>query len=149
MAVIHSFDYDDGAVPVGGLVQGTDGNLYGTTSQGGVGGDGTVFQITTNGQLTSLLWFYGTNGSGPQASLFQARDGRFYGTTEFGGADYNQFIDSGDGTVFRLTLPMFVSNPLTQAVATVGQPYAATLSTNQAHPRAMRSPSQNWRDRLG
>ncbi len=51
---LHCFSYQDGAVPVGGLVQGTDGNLYGPTSQGGVGGEGTVFQITTNGVLRTL-----------------------------------------------------------------------------------------------
>src|SRR5208282_1334930 len=49
LSVLHSFNYLDGAVPVGGWVWGTDGNLYGTTSQGGAGGQGTVFQITTNG----------------------------------------------------------------------------------------------------
>src|SRR5208282_798030 len=56
---LHSFNYEDGAYPVGGLVQATEGNLYGTTSQGGIGGQGTVFQITTDGRLTTLLWFNG------------------------------------------------------------------------------------------
>jgi uncharacterized repeat protein (TIGR03803 family) len=109
LTAIHSFGYDDGAVPVGGLVQGTDGKLYGTTSQGGFGGLGTVFQITTNGQLSTLLWFNGLNGANPQSSLIQARNGSFYGTTEFGGADYNSTADTGEGVVFRLTLPMSVS----------------------------------------
>ena len=127
---LHSFNYQDGAVPVGGLVQGTDGNLYGTTSYGGIGGEGTVFQITTHGQLTTLVWFNGPNGAHPQSSLVQARDGSFYGTTEFGGTHYGGASGTGDGLVFRLTLPLFLSNPLTQAVATVGLPYAASLSTN-------------------
>ena len=134
LTALHSFNYQDGAVPVGGLVQATDGNLYGTTSQGGVGGDGTVFQITTSGQLTTLVWFHGPNGSAPQASLIQARNGYFYGTTEFGGTGYNQYVNSGYGIVFRLTLPMFLSNPFTQAAATVGVPYAASLSTNVVYP---------------
>ena len=81
---LHSFNYEDGASPVGGLVQATDGNLYGTTSQGGIGGQGTVFQITTNGLLTTLVWFNGLNGANPQGALIQARDGSFYGTAEFG-----------------------------------------------------------------
>jgi uncharacterized repeat protein (TIGR03803 family) len=115
-------------------VQATDGNLYGTTSQGGLGGQGTVFRITTNGLLTTLLWFNGTNGASPQASLIQARDGNFYGTAEFGGAGYNGFSGSGDGLAFRLALPLFLRNPFTQASATPMAPYSASLSTNALTP---------------
>ena len=131
---LHSFNYQDGAAPAGGLVEGTDGNLYGTTSQGGVGGQGTVFQITKSGQLTTLVSFYGPNGADPQATLLQARDGSFYGTTAFGGIDFNGAVGTGDGVLFRLTVPMFVANPLTQAVATAGVPYTASLSTNAVMP---------------
>ena len=94
---LHSFNYEDGAYPVGGLVQATDGNLYGTTSQGGIGGQGTVFQITTNGRLTTLVWFNGANGANPQGALIQARDGSIYGTAEFGRTGYNGASGSGDG----------------------------------------------------
>ena len=134
LAALHSFNYEDGAVPVGGLVRGTDGNLYGTTSQGGVGGQGTVFQITTNGSPTTLFCFDGPNGANPQGTLIQARDGSFYGTAEFGGTQYEGAPQTGDGLVFRLTLPLFLANPLTQAMATVGVPYAAALSTNAVQP---------------
>lgn len=131
---LHSFVYADGAEPVGGVVQGTDGNLYGTTSIGGIGGQGTVFQITIDGTLTPLLWFNGVNGANPQSSLVQSRDGSFYGTTEYGGTSYNGASGTGNGLVFRLTLPMFLSNPFTQAVATVGVPYAGSLATNVVQP---------------
>jgi len=131
---LHSFNYEDGAYPVGGLVQATDGNLYGTTSQGGIGGQGTVFQITTNGRLTTLIWFNGTNGANPQGALIQARDGSFYGTAEFGRTGYNGASGSGDGFVFRLILPLFLSNPFTQASGTATAPYAASLSTNAVTP---------------
>ena len=131
---LHSFNYEDGAYPVGGLVQGSDGNLYGTTSQGGIGGQGTVFQITTNGLLTTLVWFNGTNGANPQGALIQARDGSFYGTAEFGRTGYNGAAGSGDGLVFRLTLPLFLSNPFAQASATATAPYFASLSTNAVTP---------------
>jgi len=131
---LHSFNYEDGAYPVGGLVQATDGNLYGTTSQGGIGGQGTVFQITTNGRLTTLIWFNGTNGANPQGALIQARDGSFYGTAEFGRTGYNGASGSGDGLVFRLILPLFLSNPFTQASGTVTAPYSASLSTNAVTP---------------
>jgi hypothetical protein len=93
-----------------------------------------VFQITTNGLLTTLFWFNGPNGANPQGTLIQARDGSLYGTAEFGGSQYEGAPQTGDGLVFRLTLPLFLVNPLTQAVATVGVPYAAALSTNAVQP---------------
>jgi uncharacterized repeat protein (TIGR03803 family) len=127
---LHSFNYEDGADPVGGLVQASDGNLYGTTSHGGIGGQGTVFQITTNGRLTTLVWFNGPNGANPQGALIQARDGSFYGTAEFGRTGYNGASGSGDGFVFQLSLPMFLSHPFTQASATATAPYSASLSTS-------------------
>ena len=104
LTAIHSFAFQDGAVPVGGLVQSSDGNLYGTTSQGGVDGLGSVFQFTTNGQFTTLVRFNGTNGANPQSSLIQARDGSFYGTAEFGGSNYTGAAGTGDGLVFRITV---------------------------------------------
>jgi uncharacterized repeat protein (TIGR03803 family) len=134
LTLLHSFNYEDGAYPVGGLVQATDGNLYGTTSRGGIGGEGTVFQITTNGRLTTLVWFNGPNGANPQGALIQARDGSFYGTAEFGRTGYNGASGSGDGFVFRLILPLFLSNPFTQASATATAPYSASLSTNAVTP---------------
>lgn len=78
------------------LVQGTDGNLYGTTTIGGSNGDGVVFKITPSGQLTVLFNFDKTHGSQPIAPVIQASDGNFYGTTAFGGAH-------NGGVVFRMT----------------------------------------------
>jgi uncharacterized repeat protein (TIGR03803 family) len=123
-----------GGARFAGLVQGRAGNLYGTTSQGGIGGQGTVFQITTNGRLTTLVWFNGPNGANPQGALIQARDGSIYGTAEFGRTGYNGASGSGDGFVFQLTLPLFLSNPFTQASATATAPYSASLSTNAVTP---------------
>jgi uncharacterized repeat protein (TIGR03803 family) len=79
------------------LVQGSDGTLYGTTVYGGASGNGTVFQVTLAGVLTTLVSFKGANGSHPSAALVQGSDGNFYGTTEFGGTNGNQ------GTVFQVT----------------------------------------------
>ena len=94
---LYSFSYGtDGAYPYSGLVQGTDGNLYGTASSGGAYGYGTVFKITTNGVLTTLLSFNNTNGASPYAGLVQGTDGNFYGITSYGGL-VNQ------GSVFRIT----------------------------------------------
>jgi uncharacterized repeat protein (TIGR03803 family) len=87
----------DGRSPASGLVQGTDGTLYGTTYDGGAVGVGTAFKITPSGALTTLLSFYGySEGGNPKAGLVQGTDGDFYGTTYDGGA-------SGYGTVFKIT----------------------------------------------
>jgi len=88
-----------------GLLQGPDGNLYGATVEGAPGLNGTVFKITTNGALTTLFRFNGTNGAGPASSLVQGSDGNFYGTTPYGGTGFNGIIggyETGYGTVFRL-----------------------------------------------
>jgi uncharacterized repeat protein (TIGR03803 family) len=66
----------DGIRPVAGLVQGADGNLYGTTNGGGAYGYGTVFKINLSGALTTLHSF--NNSEFPYAGLVQAADGSFY-----------------------------------------------------------------------
>jgi uncharacterized repeat protein (TIGR03803 family) len=97
---LHSFDGRDGASPFAGLVQATDGNLYGTTYTNGAFNAGTVFKITPTGSLTTLYSFCSqascADGSGPAAGLTQAANGNFYGTTLDGGA-------YGFGTVFAIT----------------------------------------------
>ena len=98
--VLHSFDGTDGSQVFTGLVQATDGNLYGTAAGGGANGGGTVFKITPSGTLTTLYSFCSqtncTDGYFPAAGLVQATDGNFYGTTGYGGA-------IGSGTVFKIT----------------------------------------------
>jgi len=87
------------------LAFGNDGNLYGTTYSGGIG-LGSIFQATTNGTLTTLAVFQGTNGSYPNG-LTLGNDGNFYGSTYYGGNG-----SPGYGTVFRLLLPLaFVAQP--------------------------------------
>src|SRR6267143_4465525 len=82
------------------LLQGTDGNLYGTTSAGGAHGQGTVFKVSTGATLTTLYSFCAqsncADGAAPYAGLTQARDGNLYGTTEAGGTN-------NAGTVFKIT----------------------------------------------
>jgi uncharacterized repeat protein (TIGR03803 family) len=97
--VLHAFAKSgtDGQTPYAGLIQGSDGNLYGTTYFGGANGFGTVFKVTPSGTETVLYSFAGGNdGEHPYAGVIQGSDGNFYGTTYQGGA-------SGYGTVFKLT----------------------------------------------
>ena len=72
--VLHSFAF--GQPFPAGLVQAGDGNFYGTTSQGGANGQGSVFKITSAGALTTLYSFAGSDGSSPQAALVQGTDGK-------------------------------------------------------------------------
>jgi uncharacterized repeat protein (TIGR03803 family) len=91
----------EGANPEAGLVQGSDGNFYGTTDDGGPDNYGTVFKITTNGALSTLYSFTGgVDGANPEAGLVQGRDGNFYGATIEGGAGIGL---SGFGTVFQIS----------------------------------------------
>ena len=95
--VLHSFDLGDGGLPYAGLIQGIDGNFYGTTEEGGAAG--TVFQLTPSGTLTTLHWFTGgADGGWPYAGLIQGIDGNFYGTTWGGGSGTYP-----GGTVFKIT----------------------------------------------
>jgi uncharacterized repeat protein (TIGR03803 family) len=122
LTMLVSFNFSNGASPLA-LTLGNDGNFYGTTEYGGITnsthpfGMGTVFQVTTNGTLTALVSFGGTNGANPQAALTLGNDGNFYGTTEEGGS-------SGDGAVFQVT----TNGTLTALVSFGG--------TNGANPQA-------------
>jgi uncharacterized repeat protein (TIGR03803 family) len=140
LTTLHSFTAggNDGGEPVANLIEGSDGNFYGTT----IGN--TVFQITTNGTFTVLHTFSGLDGKFPRASLVQGTDGNFYGTTASDGATYNPLVEpSGYGTIFKITIP-----PAFQSVAQTnglfnftwsimpGQTYQIQCNTNLS--------STNW-----
>jgi uncharacterized repeat protein (TIGR03803 family) len=94
----------DGYLPIGNLAQGSDGNFYGVTVNGGSNSFGTVFRISPSGSYTNLHsfaggYYYGnSDGQRPNAGLVQGDDGNFYGTTTGGGTNVN-----AAGTVFRMT----------------------------------------------
>jgi uncharacterized repeat protein (TIGR03803 family) len=96
------FSNSDGSFPKGSLLL-SGSTLYGTASEGGTAGNGTIFKIDTNGAAFTVLHTFGltsgalgtnSDGAGPQAELTLS-DGVLYGTTKFGG-------NGGSGTVFRL-----------------------------------------------
>ena len=97
LTTLVSFGGTNGANPGAGLVQGNDGNFYGTTVVGGANGYGSLFQLTLSGTLATLISFDRTNnGANPGAVLVQGSDDAFYGTTEAGGTTAN-------GTIFKVT----------------------------------------------
>jgi uncharacterized repeat protein (TIGR03803 family) len=89
----------DGGTPLGGLVRDAQGNLYGTTSQGGNGlGCGTVYKLDSTNQLTVIYTFpscYTGANFGPQSGLARDAEGNLYGTTY---TDGNTFL----GTIFKI-----------------------------------------------
>ena len=122
LTMLVSFNVTNGAFP-SGLTHANDGSFYGTTAYGGNTnlnggfGFGTLFQVTTNGTLTTLVSFNATNVVAPNG-LAQGNDGNFYGTTQYGGGD-------NYGTVFRLT-----SNGTLTTLGTF-------LSTNGVYPNGL------------
>jgi uncharacterized repeat protein (TIGR03803 family) len=143
--ITHS-DYSHGAGPEDELIQGADGDFYGTTTYGGSGlctngsvviGCGTIFKLTPGGTQKVLFNFTydsitnsSVNGIWPTAGLVQGRDGNFYGTASAGGN--NQAVcntTDGCGTVFKITpngaftlLHQFCSNQCTNGLIEGGQP---------------------------
>jgi uncharacterized repeat protein (TIGR03803 family) len=92
----------DGAFPLGGLVQGSDGNFYGATAEfGTAGAEGVLFKMTSAGAYSVIYDFcnsssYCPYGANPNAPLIEGADGEFYGTTSAGGT-------TSDGAIFKVT----------------------------------------------
>ena len=102
LTTLHTFssvdnngDNADGKSPHS-LIQGSDGNFYGTAVSGGTAGAGTIFMITPSGAFATLHSFTGQDGSSPDGGMAQGTDGNFYGTAYSGGAN-------GTGVIYRIT----------------------------------------------
>ncbi|MGO8795844.1 MAG: choice-of-anchor tandem repeat GloVer-containing protein [Candidatus Sulfotelmatobacter sp.] len=97
---LAAFDGTNGYQPFGALTQATDGNIYGTTTNGGGHGYGNVYRITPNGEITSIYDFCKrpncADGTTPEWAPVLGSDGNLYGTTT--GIDY------GYGTVYKMAL---------------------------------------------
>jgi uncharacterized repeat protein (TIGR03803 family) len=124
LQTLYSFNWTNGAFPYAALTFGKDGNLYGTTKEGGSIFPGTVFQITTDGALSTLFTFNPTNGVVPYAALTPGNDGNFYGTTKRGGS-------YGYGTAFKVTPSGILATLVSFSGTNGAYPYAPlTLSSD-------------------
>ncbi|HLW87195.1 MAG TPA: choice-of-anchor tandem repeat GloVer-containing protein [Terriglobales bacterium] len=116
--VLHDFgdpNYpNDGAYPYAGLVQASDGNLYGVASNGGTMNQGVMFQITPTGSYAIVYDFQSAGGGSPCTTPVQHTNGKIYGMACAGGS-------SNDGVVysFDLGLPTFIR--LVFAAGRIGQ----------------------------
>jgi uncharacterized repeat protein (TIGR03803 family) len=136
LTTLYSFcfqsDCIDGDHPLSALIQATDGDLYGTTEQGGLSNQGTVFKITLSGALTTLYSFCAlsgcVDGAKPFGALVQATNGELYGTTYEGGAA-KLFYEGG--TIFKITpagaLTTLYSFCVPDGCTNGSKPYAALL----------------------
>ena len=106
--VLHYFNpaVGDGEYPFAGLVEGSDGALYGTTSAGGVSNYGTIFRLNKDGSsytnLHSFLGYSSGDGKSPEANLVEGSDGALYGTTPYGGTFTGWPRGDHPGTIFSL-----------------------------------------------
>jgi len=128
IVTLASFNGTTGAAPKGSLIFDAKGNLYGTTTDGGVNGEGNVFEIAANTHVLTTLFSFGasgggipTNGAFPYSGLIFDASGNLYGTTEAGGI--------GGGTVFKLNPTTSVLTTLFSFNGTDGsEPYAGLIA---------------------
>src|SRR5258706_8912168 len=129
VSVLYNFSGSTGgANPSGGLVQATDGNLYGTTSAGGTYGYGTIFRISTAGRFKTLYSFSTAVGENPSSAPMQRTSGLFYGSLPFGskygyGAIYS--LDMGLAPFVTFVLP---TGKVGQTAQILGQGFTGTTS---------------------
>jgi uncharacterized repeat protein (TIGR03803 family) len=113
---------NDGAAPIGGLVEGPDGNFYGIAAEEGANQFGTLFKVTPSGEFTLLYTFGDDDNAGvqPNGPLTLGEDGNFYGTTQGGGPG------PGTGSVYKIT-PAGKATLITGFTSSNNQPLATVI----------------------
>ena len=136
LTTLFTFSGPNGNYP-NALIQGANGNLYGTTRYGGTGpctlppetgypeedGCGAVFEITPGGALTVLYSFQGADDGSDPEIFVPGADGNFYGVT-FGSNSSNSY-----GTFFKIT-PSGTFTTLFNFAGTQARPQALTAAAN-------------------
>jgi uncharacterized repeat protein (TIGR03803 family) len=134
---LHDFTGNpDGGGPYAGLIQGTDGNFYGAASGGaGSAANGNLYKINSQGALSLLHTFVGTDGANPYGGFFQHTSGTFYGGTVNGGIGTK--CTNGCGTFYKLDMglgPFVVllptSGKIGSKVEALGQGFTGTTSVS-------------------
>jgi uncharacterized repeat protein (TIGR03803 family) len=119
IAALASFNGTNGSNPYGAMVIDSQGDLFGTTQNGGANNDGTVFEITAgSGTITTIASFSSSTGTNPWGQLMIDSAGNLYGTTNHGGAN-------SDGTVFEVVAGSHTITKIADFSSTAG-----TLSTS-------------------
>ena len=96
ITTLASFNNTNGAYPRAGLIEDSNGNLFGTTVEGGADGDGTVYEVAAGSNtITPIASFNYTNGALPYAGVVEDSSGDLFGTSNGGGAN-------GVGTVYEV-----------------------------------------------
>jgi uncharacterized repeat protein (TIGR03803 family) len=104
LTVLYAFTGNpDGATPYGGLIRGSSGILFGTTTYGGAYGHGTVFSVSATGVETVLHSFAGgADGADPSAGVILDRAGNLFGATASGGDTSCLESSTGCGTIYEI-----------------------------------------------
>jgi uncharacterized repeat protein (TIGR03803 family) len=129
LTALASFNGANGAHPSGGGALDANGNLFGTASEGGANGDGTVWELAKgSGTITPLASFNGPNGANPLGVALDA-NGNLFGTAEGGGS-------SNLGTVWVLPIP----EPSSLVLGLISLAVAGGAALLKHHRRSVQDP---------
>lgn len=129
IALLHSFVHQDqsgGSAPAGGLVLGTDGNLYGSTYWGGSHNDGVLFKVTKSKAYTQLIDLDGADGAATESTPMQHTNGKIYGISMNGGAYGGGVLSSLDLGTPPFVALLFNAGKVSRSVGILGQGFHGT-----------------------
>ena len=136
LSVIHHFTRDtDGGDACASLIQGIDGNFYGTTLDGGLNGYGTLFKLTPTGTLTTLYAFDGDAGQPSYGgSVLQTPDGNLYGIVPEGGLLH---VRGSTASLPPGSSRWFTTSRTPTVIRAAASPWLATAISTASPPRAV------------